>query len=109
MLNPPTRRVGGTAKGPYADQAALIDIARRQGIYDPGFIEIMAATGELGDVLFDSTGYGVEPTDVEQLAPFLGDITQEELYESTSKAISEGNIEKAKFYGGLTSYATPSS
>lgn len=105
MLNPPTKRVGGTAKGPYADQAALIDLARRQGIYDPGFIEIMAATGELDQVLLDSTGYGVEPSMAQQLAPVAGAFVDDPvntLGEAAGTALSEGRFEDALVLSQLT-------
>ena len=104
MLNPPTRRVGGTAKGPYADQAALIDIARRQGL-DPGFVEIMAATGNLDTVLFDSTGYGVEPSMAQQLAPVAGAFVDDPvntLGEAAGTALGEGRFEDALVLSQLT-------
>lgn len=104
MLNPPTRRVGGTAKGPYADQAALIDIARRQGL-DPGFVEIMAATGDLDTVLFDSTGYGVEPSMAQQLAPVADAFIEDPvntLGEAAGTALGEGRFEDALVLSQLT-------
>lgn len=101
MLNPPTRRVGGTAKGPYADQAALIDLARRQGIYDPGFIEILAATDELGDYLYEQNK-PAELTTAMQLAPIAQGMDPEDLMTAAGTAISEGRFDDALTLGELS-------
>lgn len=104
MLNPPTKRVGGRAAGKYADQAALIDIARRQG-WDPGFTEIMAATGNLGDLLYEQN-MPAELTTAMQLAPIVQGMDPEDLMEAAGTAISEGRFEDALTFGEL-SYLTP--
>lgn len=99
MLNPPTKKVGGRAKGLYADQAALIDIARRQG-WDPGFTEIMAATGNLGDLLY-AQNKPAELTTAMELAPYAQGMNPEDLMEASGTAIAEGRFDDALTLGEL--------
>ena len=99
MLNPPTRRVGGRKAGVYADQAALIDLARRQGM-DPGLTEILAATDELSDYLYEQNK-PAELTTAMQLAPIAQGMDPEDLLTAAGTAIVEGRFDDALTLGEL--------